>query len=272
MLQLGWLIRSCDGVDALFGFEDGAQQDRVVGGTQPVAQKIADRLGNAVKLGKPVRRIAVTNGGDATVYADGLVVHAKHVIVALPPNLAGAIEYEPSLPTARMQVTQRWPQGLVIKVSMLYSEPFWTKDGKSGTSFDYTAFMSETADSSNPEHISTAGILTGFVYADKAREILPKSKEEREARLLAEMVDRFGERAAKPVNYHETNWSMQQWTRGCFTGFLTPGATTLFKSAVRDHCGPIHWAGTETATEWPSFIEGAIRSGERAAKEIIDSA
>lgn len=271
MLQLGWLIHSCESIKALFDFDGGAQQDRVIWGTQPVAQKIADRFGSALKLGKPVRRI-VKNDSGVEVYSDGLVVNAKHVIVALPPNLAGAIEYEPSLPTNRMQVTQRWPQGLVIKVSMIYSEPFWAKDGKSGKSFDYTAFMSETADSSNPSDISKAGILTGFVYADKAREILLKPAAERKARLLAEVTDRFGQRAASPVNYHETNWSMQQWTRGCFTGFLTPGATTLFKSAVRDQCGPIHWAGTETATEWPSFIEGAIRSGERAANEIVQNA
>jgi monoamine oxidase len=61
---------------------------------------------------------------------------------------------------------------------------------------------------------------------------------------------------------------MQQWTRGCFTGFLTPGATVLFGSAVRDPVGPLHWAGTETSTDWPSFIDGAIKSGERAADEI----
>jgi monoamine oxidase len=273
MLQLGWLIHSCESIKSLFDFDGGAQQDRVVGGTQPVAQKIADRLGGAVKLGKPVRRIVKTDSGSMEVYADGLVVNAKHVIVALPPNLAGAIEYEPSLPTARTQVTQRWPQGLVVKVSMVYRERLWARNGQSGKSFDYTAFMSETADSSNSEDDGAMGILTGFVYADKAREILLKSSEERKAILLAEVEKRFELKAmANPVNYHETNWSMQQWTRGCFTGFLTPGATTLFKSAVREHCGPIHWAGTETATEWPSFIEGAIRSGERAANEVVQNA
>ena len=86
--------------------------------------------------------------------------------------------------------------------------------------------------------------------------------------LLGEVAKRFGPKALEPVNYHESNWTEAQWTRGCFTGFLTPGATTLFGSAVRDPVGPIHWAGTETSTDWPSFIDGAIRSGEREAALI----
>ena len=77
--------------------------------------------------------------------------------------------------------------------------------------------------------------------------------------LLGEIAKRFGPKALEPEHYHESNWSTDTWTRGCFTGFLTPGATSLFGSAVRDPVGPIRWAGTETATHWPSFIDGAIR-------------
>ncbi len=267
ILQLGWLINSCHGLGKLFGFTGGAQQDRVIGGTQDIARRLATRLGNAIKFGQPVRRIAFKDNG-AVVQSDRISVSARHVIVAVPPHFAGAIEYEPSLPTNRVQVTQRWPQGLVIKVSMVYSEPFWRKDGLSGKSFDYTALMSETADSSNPEKHSRAGILTGFVYAESARKVSMLPAAERKKTLLAEVAGRFGPTALEPVSYHESNWSMQQWTRGCFTGFLSPGATVLFGSAVRDPVGPLHWAGTETATDWPSFIDGAIKSGERAADEI----
>jgi monoamine oxidase len=270
ILQLGWMINSCHGLGKLFGFTGGAQQDRVIGGTQNVARRLAAKLGNAIKLGQPVRRIAFKDNG-ALVQSDRMSVAAKHVIVAVPPHLAGAIEYEPSLPTNRVQVTQRWPQGLVIKVSMVYGEPFWRKDGLSGKSFDFQALMSETADSSNPESVSRTGILTGFVYAESARKASMMPPADRKKALLAEVAERFGPKALEPMNYHESNWSMQQWTRGCFTGFLSPGATVLFGSAVRDPVGPLHWAGTETSTDWPSFIDGAIKSGERAADEIRKS-
>ena len=116
MLHLGWLIRACDDLNALFG---PAQADRVIGGTQTVARRVADKLGGAIKLGQPVRKIEWSERG-AVVRTDTLSLAARHVIVAIPPNLAGAIEYEPSLPVNRVQVTQRWPQGLVIKVAMIY--------------------------------------------------------------------------------------------------------------------------------------------------------
>jgi monoamine oxidase len=175
------------------------------------------------------------------------------------------------LPVNRNQITQHWPQGLVIKVTMVYSEPFWRNVGLSGKSFDYKALMSETADSSAPPEHSKLGVLTGFVYADSAHQVSLLSAEHRKSRLLDEMAQRFGAEALHPVQYHESHWSITPWTRGCFTGFLTPGATVLFGSAVRDRTGSIHWAGTETATDWPSFIDGAIKSGERAADEVLRS-
>ena len=113
-----------------------------------------------------MRRIEWSDKG-ATVHSDALSVAARHVIVAIPPNLAGAIEYAPSLPVNRVQITQRWPQGLVIKVAMIYPRPFWRDDGLAGTSYDHVSIMGETADSSNPESVSKAGVLTGFVYSDK---------------------------------------------------------------------------------------------------------
>lgn len=268
LLSLLWLVRACGGFHMLNNMEGGAQQDRIIGGAQTVARKVAEVLGDVVRLSQPVRKIQWSNSG-ATVFTDALAVTAKHVIVTTPPNLAGALEYDPSLPTARAQITQRWPQGIVIKVQMVFDEPFWRKDGLSGSSFDYISPLQETADSGAPEEYSKAGVLTGFVYSHHARDAVLLSDEERKKLLLAEAAKRFGDRALKPSQYVEMNWSTQVWTRGCFGGFLTPGATYLFKSATRDAVGPIHWAGTETSTTWPTFIDGAVRTGERAAQEVL---
>ncbi|HEY2136248.1 MAG TPA: FAD-dependent oxidoreductase [Xanthobacteraceae bacterium] len=267
ILEMAFLVRACKGLDTLFAGEGGAQQDRLIGGTQPIAERVAQKLGNAILLGKPVRRI-VWNDMGAVVHSDDLSVAARHVIVCTPPHLAGAIEYDPSPPTSRVQVTQRWPQGLVIKVQMIYPEPYWRADGLNGASLDYRGVVGETADSGVPERYSKKGIMTGFIYSGRARKVAPLEAHVRRKIVLDEMAQRFGPKALDPIDYHEMNWSTQQWTRGCFTGFLVPGATVLFGSAVRDPVGPLHWAGTETSTVWPSFIDGAIRSGERAVAEV----
>ena len=267
ILEMAYLVRACNGLDKLFSGEGGAQQDRLIGGTQPIALKVAQRLGASIKLGAPVRKIRWSDKG-AVVYSDEISVAARHVIVCVPPHLAGAIEYDPSPPTDRVQVTQRWPQGLVVKVQMVYDAPYWRDGGLNGASLDYQAVVGETADSGVPEQYSKKGIMTGFIYSAQARKTAPLPAAERKKIVLAEMAEKFGPKALNPLEYHEMNWSTQQWTRGCFTGFLTPGATTMFRSAVRDPVGPLYWAGTETSTVWPSFIDGAIRSGELAVSQI----
>ena len=264
ILHLGWLIHACDSINSLFG---PAQADRVIGGTQTVARKVAEKLGSAIKFGAPVREIEWNEKG-ATVHSDQISVAARHVIVAIPPALAGAIEYEPALPVNRMQITSRWPQGIVIKVAAIYHRPFWRDDGLAGTTYDHLSIVGETADSSNPDSISKAGILTSFVYTDHARKVSLLAPDERKKAVLGELARRFGPKALEPEHYHESNWTMDQWTKGCFTGFLTPGATHLLGPAMRAPVGPIRWAGTETSTQWPSFIDGAIRSGEREADAI----
>jgi monoamine oxidase len=266
------LVKQCVSFEKLNGFDGAAQQDRVIGGVQPVAIGMAELLGaSSIRLKSPVRRVRWTDT-EATVSTDTLDVKARHVIFAGPPTLMGAIEFAPSLPVARAQITQHWPQGLVIKVGMVYSSPFWRDQGLSGGSLDYSAMVSETADSSAPEGYGTAGVLTGFIYTDQARAAAMLPAQERRQKILAEMAVRFGDKARTPDRIIEMNWSTQVWTRGCYGGYLAPGATALFKSAVRDPVGPFQWAGTETSPEWPTFIEGAIRSGERAAAAVIGAA
>lgn len=264
------IIRACFSFKNLDNFLGGAQQDRVIGGAQSVALKLAEMLQKEVRLQQAVRKIEWNNSG-ATVKTDSLEVNAKHVIFAAPPTLIGAVEYEPGLPTRRANVTMHWPQGLVIKISMVYDKPWWRDEGLSGISLDYSSFVSETADSSPAPEYSKSGVLTGFVYANKARIFSQMSPSERKKLALEEMATRFGKEALTPYKYTEMSWSTQSWTRGCYGGYLAPGATWLAKSAVRDPVGPLHWAGTETSTVWPTFIEGAIRSGERAAEEVLKS-
>jgi monoamine oxidase len=269
MLSFLAMVKQCVSFEKLNGFDDAAQQDRVIGGTQPVAQAMARMLGvSRVRLRAPVRRIRWSPAG-CTVTADGVTVQARHVILACPPTLIGAIECSPSLPCARAQVTQHWPQGLVIKVGLVYERPFWREDGLSGLSLDYTALVSETADSSALPEYSRAGVLTGFLYTDDALAAARMAGPERRRRILEEMAARFGPKALAPLKVIEMNWSTQVWTRGCYGGYLAPGALVHYREAVRAPVGPLHFAGTETSPVWPGFIEGAIRSGERAAREVM---
>ena len=79
----------------------------------------------------------------------------------------------------------------------------------------------------------------------------------------------FGRQAAKPIAYIEKNWSEEPWTRGCYVGYTPPGVLTDYGPWIRKPIGRIHWAGAETSDYWNGYMDGAVRSGERAAAEVL---
>ena len=245
----------------------GAQESRFIGGSQLVPIKVATALGRRrVLLGTPVRRI-VQSRGSVTVSSDRVSVRAKRVIVAIPPTLAGRIDYEPLLPAARDQLTQRLGQGTLTKVAAVYDRPFWRDQGLTGQALSVNGLVTATFDDSPPG--GTPGILFGFVGGDKAREYASLSKSVRRARVLAEFAQFFGSAALHPRDYFETLWTEERWTRGCPVAFAGPGTLLAYGPALRAPVGRLHWAGTETSDYWNGYMDGAVRSGERAAREVL---
>jgi len=245
----------------------GAQESRFVGGSQKVALEVARRLGGRrLLLSSPVSRIVHSSRG-VRVFAGDQQISAKHVIVAVPPTLAGRIDYDPGLPALRDQLTQRVPQGSAIKCQAIYSEPFWRKDGLSGQVISDTGPVKITFDNSPPG--GSPGVMLGFLEGHDARVQGARSAAARKKAVLESFVRYFGPKAANPRSYVEQNWANEVYTRGCYVGYTPPGVLTEFGEALRRPIGRIHWAGAETATVWNGYMDGAVSSGERAAKEVL---
>jgi monoamine oxidase len=244
----------------------GAQESRLDGGTQLISIRMAKALGHRVELGVPVRGITQRKGG-VQVHADGLEVHAKRVIVAIPPTLTGQIEYHPALPAKRAQLVQRMPQGSLIKCEAIYPTPFWRDDDLSGQAVSDVGPARTTFDSSPRD--GKPGVMLGFVGGHDARVWADRSKAARRNAVLKNFADYYGPKALKPKSYFEQDWSKEVWTRGCPVGFTAPGVLYEYGPALRRPVGKIHWAGTETSTFWIGYMDGAVRSGERAAREVL---
>ena len=249
-----------------FNTRNGAQQDRIDGGTQQIAERVAQELGRRVIRRSPVRRIVMTPG-HVDVISDRYVNRARQVIVALAPALAGRIQYEPALPTLRDGLTQRLPQGHLVKVQAIYERPFWRGDGLNGASISDVGPVNVTFDSS--PRSGTPGALLGFVGGDEARAFVQRSPEQRRRAALAGFARAFGARALEPIDYVETDWAAEAYTRGCPVGIAPPGVLTTYGPALREPVERLHWAGTESATYWNGYMDGAVRSGERAAREAL---
>ncbi|MFZ0090994.1 MAG: flavin monoamine oxidase family protein [Solirubrobacteraceae bacterium] len=254
-------------LERLLSTGSGAQQLRFVGGSQLIAQRVARALGRRVILEAPVRAIQRAGGG-VRVVADGHTVRARRVIVAVPPPLAGAIDYSPELPALRAQLLQRQPMGSLIKAEAIYDRPFWRRAGLSGQALIDTGPVSSTFDNTPPG--GRPGVLFGFIGAHQARIWSPRSATARRTAILgnfAAILD--DDRALRPRDYFELDWDRQQWSRGAPVAFVAPGVLLDYGRAIRAPVGLIHWAGTETATFWNGYIDGAVRSGERAAAEVL---
>lgn len=249
-----------------FNTRDGAQMFRFVGGSGLITDRMARRLGKRVIKRAPVERIRQDRHG-VTAFASGVTVEAKRVIVAIPPPLAARIEYSPALPVPRDGLTQRVSQGTLMKATAVYRRPFWRDAGLNGTVVSFEGPMQVTFDASPPD--GSPGVIFGFIGGDLARGFRRLSRADRRAAVLANLTKYFGAEAGKPQQYFESDWPGEQWSRGGPVGYTAPGALTAYGRALRDPVRRIHWAGTETSGYWVGYMDGAIRSGERVAAEVL---
>jgi monoamine oxidase len=265
LLHMLFYWHSGNGIINLTSTAGGAQDSRFHGGSQLVSIKMAEHLGRRVVLGAAVRQIS-QDGTGVTVHSDAGAWRAKRVIVAVSPMLSGRIEYDPPMPALRDGLTQHVPQGSVIKYEAVYDEPFWRKQGLSGYINSDRPPLQLTYDNSPPE--GKPGVLLGFVLGEDARHLGTLPKAQRYRAVVDVFARLFGPRAGRPRELIEHNWSEELWTRGCYAGYMPPGVWSDYGEALRTPVNRIHWAGTETSEIFMGYMDGAVRSGERAASEV----
>jgi monoamine oxidase len=254
-------------LETLIAVDQGAQQDRVVGGSVLVAERLAEGLD--LRFGSPVTSIAQDDDGVRLATRAGETHSADRVVVAVPPTLAGRLHYDPLLPAWRDQLTQKLPAGTVAKTFAAYRTPFWRDDGLNGQAVSDTGPVKVTFDVSPPG--GEVGILLGFVEGGEARRWQRLDEADRRRAVLDCFVRYVGARAADPTAYMEKNWSAEEFTRGCYGAHFAPGVWTSYGDTLRTPVGRIHWAGAEYAVEWNGYMEGAVRSGLATAREVLDA-
>jgi putrescine oxidase len=246
---------------------------RVVGGLQLVPIGLAERLGDRVRLNQPVRTIrwqADAAPGQAAVVAvtDELEVHAREIVLAVPPILVNRISYEPPLPRRQHQLHQHLSMGFVIKVHAVYETPFWREQGLSGTAFSPWELVHEAYDNSN--HGDPRGTLVAFVADEAADGVFELSADERKARILESMSHYYGEQAKNPVVYYESDWGSEEWTRGAYAASFDMGGLARYGADLRTPVGPIRFACSDMAGKGYQHVDGAIRMGRLVASQILE--
>jgi putrescine oxidase len=239
---------------------------RVVGGTQLIPLRLAERLGDRVVLDAPVRTLRwAADGVEAD--AGSVVVRARAAIVAVPPNVAGLIRFEPSLPAWRMRLHQAMTQGDVIKVLAVYDEPFWRAEGLAGEGFAPYQLVREVYDNTPPA--GRPGVLCTFLAGEKAQAAERLDEDERHRLVLEGLARFFGPRALAATEVIERDWSQEEWTRGAYAATFAVGGLSRHGPDLTRPVGPVHWACTDLAGVGHMHMEGAIRSGRAAARAVL---
>jgi monoamine oxidase len=262
MLHAVRYVKAAGGIGPMLDVKGGAQQDRFPEGTQQIAVRMAEALGERVRLSAPVRRIVRTEDG-VVVHVDGAAITARAVVVAVPPQHRGAIDFDPALPREYALLAENWPQGSLSKAYAAYEKPFWRNGGCSGEALSDEGPVFITFDVS-PDR-DGPGVLLGFT---DPRMFDGLAADERRDRALSCFATLFGEQARHPIDYVDHCWGTEEFSPGGPTAAVPPGSWTRYGRWLRAPVDGIFWAGTETADTWTGFLDGAVRSGHRAAAEV----
>lgn len=266
LLHALFYIRSGRDLDTLMNVKNGAQEERFVGGAQTIADRLAATFADRIVYNAPVK--AIRHDADTiTVLTEQETYKASRLVVTVPPILQNRIDFQPLLPAQRAQLIQRIPMGAVWKCYAIYPKPFWREQGLNGLAATPDGHLTVTFDNSPSD--GSQGVLMGFVLGNQAKEFATLSDDDRRVSALHSFATFFGPEALKPLRYLDHSFMNEEWSRGCYAGLMGPGVWTTLGRSLREPVGRIHWAGTETSDVWNGYIDGAVRSGERVANEIM---
>ncbi|WCD77891.1 flavin monoamine oxidase family protein [Pseudomonas sp. TUM22785] len=261
------LINAADcRMEMLEGFKGGAQETRFVGGSQRLCSTMAEALGDRLRLSCPVHRIVGWDRDIVELHTDQGIIHARQVIAALHPALCNQITFDPPLPEGRAQLQRLWPALAPMRKTVhVYPRPFWREQGLNGQVTQADGPLILSYDNSPPD--ARLGVLAAFVRTAQ----LPQEPNQARDTLSAIYAQALGEEALHPSQFHDHDWGKADtWTLTC-VGAIPPGFLTRWGRYLKPRVGRLVWSGTETADLWASGMDGAVRSGHRAALEALQA-
>jgi monoamine oxidase len=266
LLYLLWYTATNGGLLAIANDQAGGpQQFGVRGGLGGMARTMADRFQGELRMGAPVTRVARGESGFVVTLGDGRSEVATDVVIAAAPSaVARQIAFEPPVPESTRRFLDQ-PMGHAIKAVLEYETRWWWEypngdkyqfyAGKAGGVFEWMLDTSEPA----------RGVNRFAVFLRAPQDIDRNALLERvKAELFALTEDR---RCLEVSRFEYFDWARTPYIGGGPVTICTPGALT--SGPDRELSGDIHFAGAEYSDQFTGYVEGALRSGTRAAARIL---
>ncbi len=261
-----YAIGSSGGFAHMQAVKGGAQERQVVRGAGTFVTHLAAEFRDCIHLESVVRKIE-RQRDSVVIHTGTRRLHARRVILAIPPPLISSIEFEPALPRPRQDLFDGCRVGSVIKYNLIYPTAFWRKSNLSGALWSTSGPINVCYDTT--PHGTACGVLTALSVAGSAERLSVMPPDERRSAVLSALASHLGDDARSPLDYFDRAWEEESLIGGGYSVTLRPGGFALGASGFRDAEPPLHFAGTETASEYPGYMEGAVEAGERAAQEVL---
>ncbi|HAH36159.1 MAG TPA: amine oxidase [Algoriphagus sp.] len=267
LLHALFYIKSGTSLDVLISIKNGAQQHRIHGGMQTLAEAIAKPFFDRIQFDSPVLSIIQEKEKITLSTSKGAQVFS-HIIFAVPPPLLKKIGINPPLSDQKQKLLEGYEMGYIGKCQMVFAKPFWRHKNLSGQAVSDSEFYLQTIFDSSPAD-SKYGVLMGFVIGNKARKFFQMDEDSRKQAVKKQLIQYFGEEANQEINYVDHTMNEETWSEGCYAGIREVNSWTKYQNSYSQSEGRLHFAGTEAATRWHGYIEGAVRAGETAAEKIL---
>lgn len=241
---------------------------RIANGTTSLIQTLVDQLDSTqILLSTVVKSISATDQ-ELILETNTQTFTAPKVVSTLPPYLLlNTIQCSPSLPADLeniVQSTHTW-MGDSIKIGLRYASPFWRSSDKSGTIVSNVGPIPEMYDHSNIEDnlYALKGFFNGAYFS--------VSKEERLELVLQQLEKYYGPVARQYSSYEEVIWRKEPYTFTPYQQHILPHQNNghpLYQKPWFNN--RLFIAGSETARQFPGYMEGAVQSALQVANQIID--
>ncbi|KAE8375165.1 hypothetical protein BDV26DRAFT_268349 [Aspergillus bertholletiae] len=281
LLSFVYYCKSGTGINALLSSrKNGAQYIRLREGTQTFSTNMAKELSpGSLYLSTPAAEIkqCSTSGQCTVVSSTGRCFTAKKVILSVPSPLYSTIRFDPPLPESKQSLAQSNRLGYYSKIIFVFDTPWWREAGFSGSTQASDGPIEFTVDTSISDDAQWS--ISCFIVGQRGRKWSQLSETERRRSAWEQLCASFqGAKAVsgkdfsipEPINVLEYEWIKQDYFRGAPCPVAPPGLLcSIDGSASRAPFGSVHFVGTETSLEWKGYMEGAVRSGDRGAREVI---
>ena len=236
-------------------------------GNDALPRAFAASLTDEITLRAIVR--AVRQGGDKVVVSydhrgRSHDVEGDAVICTLPFSVLPGVLFDPPLGPDKHCIQAEMRYASAVKVAVVTRARHWERDGLSG--FAQTDTQSEIWSPRSLGRDGT-GVLQLYQHGHRADVLDAMDGAERQHTAIEEIERIFPGTADQVLSVHEYSWQRDPWARGAY-GIAAPGQSFSWKAALSRPEGLVHFAGEHTSLEYAAWIEGAIRSGHRAASEV----